>query len=403
MIGAVLTTLALLVMPNSPTLWIAAGTLWVLDASINVSMEPFRAFVGDQLAPRQRPAGYAMQSFLHRRGCHRRQLSAVHPGPLRRCQHRVRRGSARHCALCVLLRRGGAAGGDHLDGGQHPRIFTAELAGFDDAEPPEHQAAPRSTARLHGRGSPCAWAGCVVGAADRLAARRPDAARAGRPVRRLRPAAGGRARCRPRICWPPSSATCARCRSPCAAWRGAVLLVVRAVRHVDHTTAAVAGTHRFDRSTVGRQRRCQLGGRAVWRLQRLRCAGGGADSADGACDRPALEPPGQPVAGRRRPGLADVHPRPALAATVDGGCGLCLGSILSLPYALLSDSVPASKMGVHGHLQFLHRDPAAGGASALGFALRAWPMAPMVLVLGGCSLRSWPACACCGFRPSEVV
>ena len=64
MLGAVLTTLALLVMPNSPTLWIAAGTLWVLDASINVSMEPFRAFVGDQLAPRQRPAGYAMQSFF---------------------------------------------------------------------------------------------------------------------------------------------------------------------------------------------------------------------------------------------------------------------------------------------------------------------------------------------------
>jgi len=64
MIGAVFTTLALLVMPNSPTLWIAAGTLWVLDASINVSMEPFRAFVGDKLAPRQRPTGYAMQSFF---------------------------------------------------------------------------------------------------------------------------------------------------------------------------------------------------------------------------------------------------------------------------------------------------------------------------------------------------
>ena len=62
--GAVLATLALLVMPNSPALWIAAGTLWVLDASINISMEPFRAFVGDQLPPRQRPTGYAMQSFF---------------------------------------------------------------------------------------------------------------------------------------------------------------------------------------------------------------------------------------------------------------------------------------------------------------------------------------------------
>jgi maltose/moltooligosaccharide transporter len=64
LVGAILATLALLVMPNSPTLWIAAGTLWILDASINVSMEPFRAFVGDQLPPSQRASGYAMQSFF---------------------------------------------------------------------------------------------------------------------------------------------------------------------------------------------------------------------------------------------------------------------------------------------------------------------------------------------------
>jgi maltose/moltooligosaccharide transporter len=64
LIGAVLSTLALLWMPNSPTLWIAAGLLWIMDASINISMEPFRAFVGDQLPPRQRPNGYAMQSFF---------------------------------------------------------------------------------------------------------------------------------------------------------------------------------------------------------------------------------------------------------------------------------------------------------------------------------------------------
>ncbi|TBR36737.1 MULTISPECIES: MFS transporter [Dyella] len=64
LLGAVLTTLALLWMPNSPTLWFAAGLLWIMDASINISMEPFRAFVGDQLPPRQRPLGYAMQSFF---------------------------------------------------------------------------------------------------------------------------------------------------------------------------------------------------------------------------------------------------------------------------------------------------------------------------------------------------
>src|SRR6188508_1126691 len=62
--GAILATLALIAMPNSPTLWVAAGLLWILDASINISMEPFRAFVGDQLPTAQRPTGYAMQSFF---------------------------------------------------------------------------------------------------------------------------------------------------------------------------------------------------------------------------------------------------------------------------------------------------------------------------------------------------
>lgn len=64
LVGAVLTTLALIAMPNSPTLWIAAGALWILDASINITMEPFRAFVGDMLPKRQRSSGYVMQSFF---------------------------------------------------------------------------------------------------------------------------------------------------------------------------------------------------------------------------------------------------------------------------------------------------------------------------------------------------
>ncbi|MGY4398150.1 maltose/moltooligosaccharide transporter [Sphingomonas sp. UYAg733] len=62
LIGAILSTLALFVMPNSPTIWVAAITLWVLDGSLNISMEPFRAFVGDMVAEKQRPAGYAFQT-----------------------------------------------------------------------------------------------------------------------------------------------------------------------------------------------------------------------------------------------------------------------------------------------------------------------------------------------------
>lgn len=64
MIGALMATLALLVMPNSPVLWISVGMLWIMDASFNVAMEPFRAFVGDVLPSEQRTKGFAMQSFF---------------------------------------------------------------------------------------------------------------------------------------------------------------------------------------------------------------------------------------------------------------------------------------------------------------------------------------------------
>ena len=64
LVGAILASIALCIMPNSPTLWVAAGMLWIMDASINISMEPFRAFVGDNLPSEQRTLGFAMQSFF---------------------------------------------------------------------------------------------------------------------------------------------------------------------------------------------------------------------------------------------------------------------------------------------------------------------------------------------------
>ena len=62
--GALLASCALIAMPSSGTLWMAAGLLWVMDASINISMEPFRAFVADLLPPEQRTRGYAMQALF---------------------------------------------------------------------------------------------------------------------------------------------------------------------------------------------------------------------------------------------------------------------------------------------------------------------------------------------------
>ncbi len=64
LVGAILASLAIIIMPNSPYLWFAAGMLWIMDASINVSMEPFRAFVGDMLPSEQRTTGFSMQSFF---------------------------------------------------------------------------------------------------------------------------------------------------------------------------------------------------------------------------------------------------------------------------------------------------------------------------------------------------
>lgn len=64
MIGAILASIALIFMPHSPYLWVAAGMLWILDASINISMEPFRALVADLLPDEQRTSGFAVQSFF---------------------------------------------------------------------------------------------------------------------------------------------------------------------------------------------------------------------------------------------------------------------------------------------------------------------------------------------------
>jgi maltose/moltooligosaccharide transporter len=64
LVGALLASVALFFMPTSPALWVAATLLWVLDASINISMEPFRAFVADKLPPEQRTQGFVMQSLM---------------------------------------------------------------------------------------------------------------------------------------------------------------------------------------------------------------------------------------------------------------------------------------------------------------------------------------------------
>ena len=62
--GAIFSVIALILMPQASAIWMAVIALWVLDTSVNVSMEPFRAFVGDILPEQQRKTGYAMQSVM---------------------------------------------------------------------------------------------------------------------------------------------------------------------------------------------------------------------------------------------------------------------------------------------------------------------------------------------------
>jgi maltose/moltooligosaccharide transporter len=98
--GAILASLALLIMPNSPVLWIAAGMLWIMDASINISMEPFRAFVGDMLPSKQRTTGFAMQSFFIGTGA---VIASVMPWVLTNWFHVQNSASAGQVPLSVKL------------------------------------------------------------------------------------------------------------------------------------------------------------------------------------------------------------------------------------------------------------------------------------------------------------
>ncbi len=149
LVGAILTTLALFVMPNSSVLWFAAIMLWLLDASINVSMEPFRAFVGDQLPPEQRTRGYAMQSFFIGAGA---VVAYLLPEML------TRLGVANTAAAGEIppsVRLSFYIGGAVLICAMGWTIFRTreyppeQLQGFDDAEPEAVDApVPVSNARL---------------------------------------------------------------------------------------------------------------------------------------------------------------------------------------------------------------------------------------------------------------
>jgi len=392
MIGAVLTTLALLVMPNSPTLWIAAGTLWVLDASINVSMEPFRAFVGDQLAPRQRPTGFAMQSFFIGVGAivasflpfilaHFGVANTAAPGEV---PDTVR--YAFYFGAGVLL---AAISWTVLSTREYSPL---ELAGFADAEPPQAHAVTARGVPPWGQIGGWVLLGVVLAAL---------------------------------IAWQDGDRMLYVLAGLCAAY-GLLLGVARVVPGT-HMLATIVDDLRNMPGTMRRLAWVQFFSWfalfAMWIYTTAAVAGthfGSTDAQSAAYNEGAnwvgvlfgayngfaalaalVIPLMVRAIGLRWSHLVNLwlggaglvsmmfidDPRWLLLSMV--GVGFAWASILSLPYALLSDSVPAAKMGVYmGIFNFFIVIPQLVAASALGFALRAWlggqPM--QVLVLGGCSL-----------------
>ena len=164
--GALLASAALIAMPNSPALWFAAGLLWVLDASINVAMEPFRAFVGDQLSERQRPSGYAMQSFFIGVGA---VIAGVLPYVF--AQQGITNVGTGEGAASIpdTVRYSFYIGGIVIAGAVLWTILTtreyppAELHAFADATPSSEGVTPGSTAHASGRG--LLWLGVGIAGA----------------------------------------------------------------------------------------------------------------------------------------------------------------------------------------------------------------------------------------------
>jgi len=393
MVGAVFTTLALLVMPNSPTLWIAAGTLWVLDASINVSMEPFRAFVGDKLAPRQRPTGYAMQSFFIGVGAI---VASFLPFIL---AHFGVANTAAAGEVPPTVRYAFYFGAVVLLASIAWTVFSTreysptELASFDDAEPPAvHQSAPVAgpPPRLQIGG----WIALGLALAAAIAWRNGD--------KMLYVLAG-----------------------LCIAY--GLLLGVARLLPGPHMLATIVDDLRSMPRTMRRLAWVQFFSWfalfAMWIYTTAAVAGthfGSTDPASAAYNEGAnwvgvlfgayngfaalaalLIPLMVRLMGLRLSHLVNLwlgglglislmlidDPKWLLLSMV--GVGFAWASILSLPYALLSDSVPAAKMGVYmGLFNFFIVIPQLVAASALGFMLRLWlggnPM--HVLALGGVSL-----------------
>ena len=388
--GALLSTLALIAMPNSPVLWIAAGLLWILDASINISMEPFRAFVGDQLPTSQRAGGYAMQSFFIGVGS---VVASVLPYLL---AHLGIANTAAPGAIPATVKYSFYAGAAVLFGAIAWTIFTTreypptELAAFDDATPTSIALLPSARTRRMG----FVWA--LLGLAALVAVYRSGI------DKQLYLLAGGMLTYG-LIQLAVSFSTAQNLFTEIVTDLNGMPATMRQLAIVQffswfalfamwiYTTSAVTEVHFATKDTSS----AAYNDGANW--VGVLFAAYNAFAALAAIVIPPMT---------RRFGLRISHlvnlilggvglisflairdPHWLLLSMV--GVGFAWASILSLPYALLSDCVPAEKMGVYmGIFNFFIVIPQLLAASVLGFLLKTFfGNAPInALLIGGVSL-----------------
>ena len=128
LVGAILASIALFFMPNSSAVWMAAGMLWILDASINITMEPFRAFVADKLPEEQRTPWLCNAEFFHRHRTDVGQCSAL-PftalGVVESCRAAFPFGR-----ILFQDRCGGISFGSRVDGCHLKRVSTGRSSSF---------------------------------------------------------------------------------------------------------------------------------------------------------------------------------------------------------------------------------------------------------------------------------
>src|SRR5258705_8338569 len=392
LVGALLASIALLFMPRSPTLWVAAGLLWILDASINISMEPFRAFVGDQLNPDQRPAGYSMQSFFIGVGA---VVASMLPWLLDRAgvsNHTAAPGGIRDTVRYAFEIGAGvlllAIAWTTLRSREYP---PQTLLSFDDAVPVGAAAAPLDPRRERRKG--LAWGVAGLAGFTLVALWRLD------PQLYLL--------CAGALLWGVAQWVHGRGVPPglFASIMGDLATMPQAMRRLApvqffswlalfsmwiYTTAAVAQVHygSSDPHSAAFNRG------ANWVGVLFAAYNGFAAIAAAVIPRMvrSFVLRGSHLitvslgAAALLSFLVIRDPHWLLLAMV--GMGFAWASILSLPYALLSDSLPAQKMGLYmGVFNFFIVIPQLVAASMLGFLLRAmFGGAPIyALVLGGLS------------------